>query len=430
MRYLLLILAILTFPRTAYGGPNAGGSLILHTNPLLAYSIGTDYCNRDSLLTCDLAVTTTDLLESTIVFVVAAFPDSSEPRLQAATFGLEFDEERIDISDYGSCADFELPNPSWPASGTGTAVTWSAPKTSLVVPIYWLCVTASDTTSLSIVRHPTQGGAFADDSVPAAVDTVSAFGSLGFGVQGELPCPPASGGQPYSQESPTDSDCEFPSELAIRGNHLLLVCSGSDTLPFFDETIDVDYADGQFLINGMPTVDRRRPQHADSTLIALYGRVPFVAQRVTAGASWNEATAAYLDTTGHIISSIRQTYATRVTAGESPRSVAVLAAASLRQHPFVAPDSVEVRASTRNGDDATLLVSWTGYESIDYLLSAEPLRIQPNYMYPGPACTLLRIFQRTLSDSAGPAVIRFNGGGYTRIRGARALPIIQEWQNR
>src|SRR5690606_23902649 len=106
LRYLLLILAILTFPRTAYGGPNAGGSLILHTNPLLAYSIGTDYCNRDSLLTCDLAVTTTDLLESTIVFVVAAFPDSSEPRLQAATFGLEFDEERIDISDYGSCADF------------------------------------------------------------------------------------------------------------------------------------------------------------------------------------------------------------------------------------------------------------------------------------------------------------------------------------
>jgi hypothetical protein len=64
----------------------------------------------------------------------------------------------------------------------------------LLTECYWFAGYAyseqePDSTSVALIPHPVQHGVFVDDAFPAEVDTIAAYGKLGFGTQGLTPCP-------------------------------------------------------------------------------------------------------------------------------------------------------------------------------------------------------------------------------------------------
>jgi len=110
--------------------------------------------------------------------------------LAGVTFGVNYDSTAIFILAAGSCADFEISTGAWPAPNSGTALTWSEPRTSHLTEVYWFAGYTYDgatQATFALQSHPTQGGSFADDSVPAALDDISGFGVLGFGMPGSIP---------------------------------------------------------------------------------------------------------------------------------------------------------------------------------------------------------------------------------------------------
>ncbi|MEZ4649867.1 MAG: hypothetical protein R3E97_13980, partial [Candidatus Eisenbacteria bacterium] len=131
--------------------------------------------------------------------------------------GLEYDALAVTILDFGSCGDFELPSGEWPAPGEGTAVTWSEAQTTPLTHVYAFAgynyAYYGADVSFDLAPHPTQGGFFADDSVPSILDPIADFGRLGFGNNpGYLPCPaePADGACCLSDgtcDIRTESDC-------------------------------------------------------------------------------------------------------------------------------------------------------------------------------------------------------------------------------
>ncbi len=183
----------------ALAGPNEGGVLVLHANPSLTFTsdIAT-YCGMSELDLCSEAVTTVDWVagRKVVFHALAAFPLGSTPRLKGLSFGITYDPAKFVMAARGTCADFELPDGTWPAPGTGTGQSWTAgPQTGLLTEIYWFCGYAygeqesEDSTSVALIPHPTQHGLFVDDGEPQAVDSVAAYGRLGFGTAGYDPCP-------------------------------------------------------------------------------------------------------------------------------------------------------------------------------------------------------------------------------------------------
>ncbi len=174
-------------------GPHQGGTLFLHANPSLVYSAGGDYCGDENLSSCGGAITNVSGNQPTVFFLLAAFPSGSTPRLRGVTFGLSYDSSEVQLLASGNCGTFDDPMPNWPAPCTGTAVTWSAPPTSLLVPVYWFvgqAYSATDPTVICVGPHPVYEGTFADDSVPSELDAVACYGCLGFNTTGLSACPP------------------------------------------------------------------------------------------------------------------------------------------------------------------------------------------------------------------------------------------------
>jgi len=174
----------------SWAGPNAGGVLILSAHPeVVVCSDNESYCPDLLLDDCEAANTTHSGRETILFGVYAAF--SGSPRVSGVTIGIEYDPA-IAILSFGNCGDFELPLGDWPASGSGTAVTWSEAQTSQIQPMYWFVGYEYYQVggTFSLVPHPTGGSVFADDSIPAVIDVVAAFGALGFnGAVGSLTCP-------------------------------------------------------------------------------------------------------------------------------------------------------------------------------------------------------------------------------------------------
>ena len=172
-------------------GPNAGGTLIFHSNPGVVYTADQDdYCGS-MLDACENAISETpEHYETAVIHLLAAFPDQSNPRLAGVTFGIAY-ADCVVLQAWGNCGDFELSNAEWPASGEGTAVTWSAAQTTQLTDIYWFAayVYSVESATLDIISHPQGGTLFADDDVPSNLDPVADFGSFGFGMDGYLPCP-------------------------------------------------------------------------------------------------------------------------------------------------------------------------------------------------------------------------------------------------
>ncbi|MEZ4649923.1 MAG: hypothetical protein R3E97_14260 [Candidatus Eisenbacteria bacterium] len=182
----------------ASAGPNAGGTLIVHGDPSVVYTVDIDnYCGFAPLAGgCESALTNYPADETFVWWVKAAFPEGAAPRLAGVVFGVNYDEAAITVLGFGPCGDFELADGSWPAPGSGTAITFQNAQTSQLVDLYWFAgynysYYGADV-SFDLIANPSQGAKFADDSVPSILDDIAGLGMLGFGNNpGSLPCPAA-----------------------------------------------------------------------------------------------------------------------------------------------------------------------------------------------------------------------------------------------
>ena len=241
MRRLCLSLLLLCgFSAGAMAGPNAGGTLVWHLDPTVIYTTDTtDYCGLSGIACqrdyngCengydyeeDCQTLNFSQLNPTgpadggtyVASILAAFPEGSCPRLAGVTFGFStYNTDNIIFEAFGYCGDFELPTGSWPGELEGTAVTFSSAVVSQLVELYWFAAYAyygDQDGSLALAPHPSQGGSFADDSIPSILDPIMGYSTLGLnGTTGEtvLPAGPATGACCFEDGScvvTTQADC-------------------------------------------------------------------------------------------------------------------------------------------------------------------------------------------------------------------------------
>ncbi len=195
-----ILLLIQTHPAAA--GRNVDGAMLLHTNDACSYSAGWDYCGDTGPYSAPLPATCDDLVTTTtkdpdveaIVWMVAAFAESSSPGVSAYQVGLAGDLTADWFSDWGPCgaALFEIPDDGWPGTGHGTAVAFGEPVYDHLFKIYYFATGAPgvgariSTTNYYAGDHHAE---FADDSNPPQVDYCRLFGSVGWGVPGTKLCP-------------------------------------------------------------------------------------------------------------------------------------------------------------------------------------------------------------------------------------------------
>lgn len=186
---LLAVAALSCLGSAALAGPNAGGTLIAALSVGTVYTTdNTGYCGSSTTTDCDGAVVSHTGEAPAVINVIAAFPGPS--RLAGLTFGIAYTSGVI-LLEQAACGDFELPDGTWPNSGTGTAVTWSSAQTSQLVETYWFAAYNyyGGAESLGLIAHPGQGGNFADDDVPSNIDPIAGYGVFGFNQPGQPACP-------------------------------------------------------------------------------------------------------------------------------------------------------------------------------------------------------------------------------------------------
>ncbi|MCA9727209.1 MAG: hypothetical protein R3E12_00210 [Candidatus Eisenbacteria bacterium] len=218
---LLAVLSVGIGIGAAHAGPNAGGVLLLGLADA-PYTRDVDYCDSNSATSCNDIVVSIRPYGGDVLVIncLAMFAPGS--RLSGITFGLDYDDASVAIVDAGGCGDFELPDAGWPAPGTGTAVTWGAPQMESVVPVYWFAAYSyyyDDSYDLRLIPHPTQGGNFADDDIPANIDPIAGLGRFGFNMPGQVFCP--EGG--VDVEACCFSDCTcaelLPEDCVVQGGN-------------------------------------------------------------------------------------------------------------------------------------------------------------------------------------------------------------------
>jgi hypothetical protein len=187
--------------RLALAGPNAGGILLVH------YKAGTpvpqDPTFVDGGLTdCAHAITQAPASvtnENTVLwYIYAAFPPNAQPRVSVVSFGCQFNSDLVGINwAAGPPGSLELryepvAGTPWPYPGTGTLLGLASTMTGIVDEIYCFAGYGpqSETFGLGPNPDPHLGGVFADDGTPSLTDPIVSYGSLGFGINGTLSCPP------------------------------------------------------------------------------------------------------------------------------------------------------------------------------------------------------------------------------------------------
>lgn len=189
---------------------NAGGGLLVHATPGLTWTPGADYCGTAVYDSCEGGVYS--VTGDTLVFhVMAAFPDGSTPGLAGLTFGIDYDPTRFTMLDWGTCGDFELADGTWPAPGSGMAVTWTTAQTAQFTEVYWFAGVADsvDASSFTLTPHPVQGAYFVDNAAPPRLDSIACLGSLGFNMPGNFCCVTVSA-------EPIPGLTALPTRLALR----------------------------------------------------------------------------------------------------------------------------------------------------------------------------------------------------------------------
>lgn len=196
---------VCAFPASA---ANEGGLLLAHFNPSLTYSADVTNWNGRSGVACfealsgdclsydapctygaDVEPTSTGRAgDPAILFVLAAFPQGTCVSWKEVAFGVEYDEGDLLVVDYGSGAFSESSTPDWPASSSGTILTWSTPRTAPVSEVAWMLVYAYAPSLVRVAAHPTVPTVFEDAATPAARTAVAGFGHAGLaGAEGLSP---------------------------------------------------------------------------------------------------------------------------------------------------------------------------------------------------------------------------------------------------
>ena len=191
---LLALLCIIT--TTSWGGRNADGSLIIHTDASVTYSSGYDYCDSyyQDPDACIYAETQVEAQGgAAILWLLAAFPAGSSPGVTVAQFGLEHSVSGGIIA-YGPCGPnvVEIASPDFPGSGSGNSVGFYPASYGTLFPIYWFAVEGApgDTFGSSEDRNAGQA-VFVDEGSPAEVDRIERFGLARWGSPGDNDCPPS-----------------------------------------------------------------------------------------------------------------------------------------------------------------------------------------------------------------------------------------------
>jgi hypothetical protein len=178
-------------------GPNTGGTLVVHdvNLPVSGLDPSISVCNQGTHpIDCSQADTRLDgsgPANHKIWRVYAAFPPGCSPRLMGITWGVHYDPSLLVITNEAtrSCGYWELNDASWPNSDTGSTVVWNGLQTASLIPVYCFSGYSYAATTFDLIGHPTQGGQFGDDTVPAILDPIAGYGRLGFGMDGSVVCP-------------------------------------------------------------------------------------------------------------------------------------------------------------------------------------------------------------------------------------------------
>ncbi|MEZ4649219.1 MAG: hypothetical protein R3E97_10660 [Candidatus Eisenbacteria bacterium] len=173
----------------AFDSPNAGGTLILHHDPDIVFSSGPlSYCSRVASDAANDVTTRIDVDGSAIFFVLAAFPEDSQPDLAGVDFGIYY-PDCITVLDEGSCADFDHGFADWPSSGSGVSIAFDTPQQARMVTVHWFEaeIDPGFSAQFELGPQPNGQGRFYDSEWDYVA--VEEFGTIGFHSEGYFPRP-------------------------------------------------------------------------------------------------------------------------------------------------------------------------------------------------------------------------------------------------
>lgn len=182
------ILALLANSNASYSGPNDGGVLLVHADPLTVFSADqAPYSGDSQVRPCsprtNLPTYGTESSDY-VWWVTAVFPQGSNPSLREVRFGINYVEPGVGLLSFGSSGDGESSSQNWPNPGSGTSVFWDEAQVSNTTEVYWFAGYGYYSSStFSLQAHPTKGGLFRDGASPPNEDPIADYGVLGFGEE-------------------------------------------------------------------------------------------------------------------------------------------------------------------------------------------------------------------------------------------------------
>ncbi len=419
------VLLLLWMARDSQASANVNGVLLLHADTRIEFTAGvSEYCGLSSAIDCPSVITDlpADSSRTYVIYVLAAIPDTSQARLRGLTFGVTYDSTSLVIVDHGSCGDEEYPTADWPSPNTGTSVVWLGTVIDHLAEVYWFAAHTygSAPTSLALVPHPDPvlGGNFADDSVPAQLESIAGYGQLGFGQPGRLPaCSSTRGaGENYLPSGFQGNGGTGPPPLAnadeyitiAPGNRVVLEGEGTRHELAGGDLLHVFIRDGVCQINGV----RYRPQpeppprlHPVADLRSLYRAVPEVIDYLESHSGdslqlWNDAADSWGRQVDLLYWQLRYSYARELEGGTPPRVAAERVAIEAARSPLV-----ETAAAV--GDHYVTCWLWgrPQGEQLD-LHDPGPRRDARDPMTEADAEALLRVLRRIAERPTYPLLLR------------------------
>jgi len=280
--YLAVGIFFCILPSASLAGPNADAKILLH---LLAPTTKGACSRAAASPACESMVTAGDLYPvSYFAYVVVVDADSTQG-VAGAQFGIEYNgttQAGIDVHSWTNCANLEFAESGWPASSTGTLITWdtstncqmaqpSGPGVKAIAG-YFYC-TAYSADELQLIPRPSDSVAkIASCSTLEDTISVAALGSCAFSVEGA-----SEGYNPCLPESPPESrtdDHRGPEYFLARGSSGFDPLLPEDTFPITlyipeekalcikgnlfipTSTVTLDYSpqSRSLLVNGIPAI--------------------------------------------------------------------------------------------------------------------------------------------------------------------------------
>lgn len=208
----LMVLAIVSAP--ALAGPNENGVLVVHNTGLVYTNdlpmppqselpLPADPCPGSGTFVNTVPMGTGPQEASAVAIwkIYAAFPIHNNPRLKATVFGVHRTSTgggAIVTQTHGTPSDAfaTIPVGTWPDNGSELAVAITdSVRLARVTELYWFvgyayAGLAGEPQTFAIVPSAVPSNqVFVDDSTPGITDPIAGYGSLGFGVAGDTPCP-------------------------------------------------------------------------------------------------------------------------------------------------------------------------------------------------------------------------------------------------